>query len=193
MVRRRFGKGGDSSASDPPQVEGGSRRVLDSPRRRGARFSSRSERTPMPELQCHFCGAPVAIGEPIPRDSECESCRHDLRCCRNCRHWDPRYHNECMESMADPVEDKTRRNFCEYFYFSREPYAPAAGGKARESEARAKLEGLFGGAPSKPADAREKLGKLFGDAGPKKPSDARDKLDALFRKPKPESTEESKE
>src|SRR5574341_512566 len=108
----------------------------------------------MATLECHFCGAPVTIGEPIPRDSECESCRHDLRCCRNCRHWDPRYHNECMESMAEPVEDKTRRNFCEYFYFSRVPHAPAAGGKARESEAResearAKLEGLFGGGPSK--------------------------------------------
>jgi hypothetical protein len=95
----------------------------------------------MPALQCHFCGAPVTIGEPIPRDSECESCGHDLRCCRNCRHWDPRYNNECTETMADPVEDKTRRNFCEYFYFSREAYAAPAG-RGREADARAKLAGL---------------------------------------------------
>jgi hypothetical protein len=123
----------------------------------------------MPELQCHFCGTPVPIGEPIPRDSECESCRHDLRCCRNCRHWDARYNNECTETMADPVEDKARRNFCEYFYFNRAPFRAAPGGKAREAEARAKL------------------GKLFGEAPPTaKPADARDRLDALFRK-KPES------
>jgi hypothetical protein len=97
----------------------------------------------MPSLQCHFCGAPVVIGEPIPRDGECESCGHDLRCCRNCRHWDPRVNNECRETEAEPVADKTRRNFCEYFYFSREPFRGAAAGQDRTAEARAKLEALF--------------------------------------------------
>jgi len=131
----------------------------------------------MPELQCHFCGTPVAIGEPIPRDGECESCGHDLRCCRNCRHWDPRYNNECTETMADPVEDKARRNFCEYFYFNRAPYTAAPGGKVREAEARAKL------------------GKLFGETPPTaKPADARARLDALFRKkPEPENEEGGEE
>ena len=147
----------------------------------------------MPALQCHFCGAPVTIGEPIPRDRECESCGHDLRCCRNCRHWDPRYNNECTETMAEPVEDKTRRNFCEYFYFSRAPFAAAPADKARQAEARAKLEGLFKDAPPKESSPREKLGKLFGDASPKaKPPDARDRLDALFRK-EPESEESTEE
>ena len=149
----------------------------------------------MAALECHFCGAPVTIGEPIPRDSECEACGHDLRCCRNCRHWDPRYNNECTETMADPVEDKARRNFCEYFYFNRAPYTAAPGGKAREAEARAKLSGLFKDAPSAPSSAREKLGKLFGETPPAaKPADARARLDALFRKqPDPESEEGSKE
>ena len=142
----------------------------------------------MPELQCQTCGAPVPMGEPIPRDSECESCRTDLRCCRNCRHWDPRYNNECTESMAEPVVDKTHRNFCEYFYFNRAPFAAAGGGKARESEARAKLAGLFGGAPAKATDAREQLGRLFGESAAKKPADAREKLDALFKKPRPEDS-----
>ena len=136
----------------------------------------------MPELQCQSCGAPVPIGEPIPRDAECESCRRDLRCCRNCRHWDPRYNNECTESMADPVVDKARRNFCEYFYFNRAPYAAAAGGQRRESDARAKLAGLFKDAP--PAV---------------KPPDARARLDALFKKPeragesRPEGSEDTEE
>jgi len=130
----------------------------------------------VPALQCQFCGAPVTVGEPIPRDAECESCRHDLRCCRNCRHWDPRYNNECTETMADPVEDKTRRNFCEYFYFNRAPFAPATGAKSRESEARSKLAGLFKAAP--PAD---------------KQADARARLDALFKKPKPENAADPEE
>ena len=142
----------------------------------------------MPTLQCYFCGAPVTIGEPIPRDGECDSCGHDLRCCRNCRHWDPRYNNQCTETMADPVEDKARRNFCEYFYFNRAPFAAAPADKGRQTEARAKLADLFKHAPKTEHGAREKLGKLFGDSPPAaKPADARDRLDALFRKkPEPE-------
>jgi hypothetical protein len=141
----------------------------------------------MPALQCHFCGAPVTLGEPIPRDSECEQCRSDLRCCRNCRHWDPRYNNECTETMAEPVEDKTRRNFCEFFYFSRAPFAGVPTSQKREAEARAKLAGLFKDAPSKAPSARDKLKDLFRNSPPaaKKPDDARERLDALFRKEPP--------
>ena len=121
----------------------------------------------MPVLQCHVCGAPVTIDEPIPRDAECGSCRNDLRCCRNCRHWDPRYTNECTETMADPVTDKDRRNFCEYFYFSREPFAGATRGSGGADAARAKLDALFrkpGETPAadRAAEARRRLDSLFG-------------------------------
>jgi hypothetical protein len=136
----------------------------------------------MAPLQCHFCGAAVTIGEPIPRDGECESCRRDLRCCRNCRHWDPRYNNECRETMAEPVEDKTRRNFCEYFVFDRAPIAAAAKDRTRENEARAKLMGLFKQAP--PSGAQP--GAPSASPGP----DAKSRLDALFKKkPEPEGPE----
>lgn len=104
----------------------------------------------MAQLVCQTCGTPVPLDEPIPRDSECAKCRTDLRCCRNCRHWDERYNNQCTEPQADPVQDKTRRNFCEFFYFSRAAFAgpggPATGPGAsrdRAAEARAKLEALF--------------------------------------------------
>lgn len=122
----------------------------------------------MASPQCHFCGAPVTVGEPIPRESECESCRRDLRCCRNCRHYDVRYNNACRETMADPVEDKDRKNFCEYFDFTTEPFVAAASGD-RAAKARAGLDALFGstGKPDRAADARAKL-------------------DALFRKPDPD-------
>lgn len=138
----------------------------------------------MPSLQCQSCGATVSFDEPIPRDAECESCRTDLRCCRNCRHYDPRMNNECRETQADPVVEKKRRNFCEFFYFSREAYAAgkAASGAA---DARAKLNALFGGAPAEtPADPRKKLESLFG-GGTKTPeqreAEAREKLKGLFR------------
>lgn len=102
----------------------------------------------MAALVCQTCGTAVTYAEPVPRDSACEKCGTDLRCCRNCRHWDERYNNQCTETQADPVTDKTRRNFCEFFYFSRAAFAGGAGtgsgtSRDRAAEARAKLEALF--------------------------------------------------
>ena len=140
----------------------------------------------MATLQCQTCGEPVTFGEPIPRDAECAQCKSDLRACRNCRHYDPAYNNSCRETMADPVEDKTRRNFCEYFYFNRSAFR-AQPGSSREADARRKLDSLFGGGspPGAPRDPRAQLDALFGGAKPAadRQSDARRRLDDLFRKP----------
>ena len=97
----------------------------------------------MAQLVCQSCGREVGVAEPIARDATCEGCGKDLRCCRNCRHFDERYHNQCTETQAEPVADKTRRNFCEYFYFSRAAFTAAAAGRDRAAEARAKLDALF--------------------------------------------------
>src|SRR5262245_16563313 len=119
----------------------------------------------MPSPTCRHCGATIEVGDPVPRDAECPGCGRDLRACVQCRHYDPAYHNACRETEADPVTEKERRNFCEFFAFSSEPFRAAGG--AREAEARARLSALFGG-PSPAAD---------------RASEARRKLDALFRKP----------
>jgi hypothetical protein len=121
---------------------------------------------------CQFCGAPMTLGDPIGREATCESCGRDLRCCRQCRHYDPAYHNSCRETEADIVEDKERRNFCEYFSFTDAAFRPAVG-RDRQTEARAKLDSLFAkpGQKTKPPD---------------RAAEARSKLDALFRKPDPD-------
>jgi hypothetical protein len=145
----------------------------------------------MPPFLCHSCGAAITIGEPIPRDAECDSCRRDVRCCMNCRHYDIRYNNSCRETMADPVEDKDRRNFCEYFA-PNQAGAPAAKSSAKQAESRAKLDALFGGAgPTGPSQtAREKLDAMFGAKPPAdRAEDARKKLDALFKKEAPPDSE----
>ena len=118
-------------------------------------------------LSCRHCGAAVTLGEPIGREATCASCGSDLHACRQCRHFDTGYNNSCRETMADPVEDKDRRNFCEYFSFS--PGAFHAGTNERQATARAKLEGLFG--PTAPG------------AAPRSAGEARAKLESLFRKP----------
>jgi len=146
----------------------------------------------MPSLQCHFCGAPVTVGEPVPRDSECESCRRDLRCCINCRHYDTRYNNSCRETMADPVEDKDRRNFCEYFSFSPEPRAAADQHSGRQADARSKLERMFKDRGASDSGAAGKLESVMGRPGQAgdRSAEARAKLDALFGKPKPRNDPE---
>lgn len=95
----------------------------------------------MAERVCHSCGATGMPADPVPRDAVCARCGADLRCCRNCRHWDTRYHNECKETEAEPVADKARRNFCEYFDYSMVPFASAPTDRA--AAAKAKLEALF--------------------------------------------------
>ena len=96
----------------------------------------------MAERVCHACGAAGVPADPVPREATCETCGADLRCCRNCRHWDPRYHNECRETEAELVFDKRRRNFCEYFSYLSGSSAKASG-RDRAADARAKLEALF--------------------------------------------------
>ena len=143
----------------------------------------------MPSQVCHWCGAPVVIDEPLARDAECGACGHDLRCCRNCRHFDPNFHNQCRETEADVVEDRERRNFCEYFSYRRAPFAGAGAPVKRQSEARSKLDALFQrGAPGAAPAVR---GKREGPVPPTptapdaRAAEARRKLEDLFgKKPK---------
>jgi len=121
-------------------------------------------------LVCQVCGESVPFDEPIPRDAECAGCGTDLRACVQCRHYDTSRNNSCTETEADPVADKTRRNFCEFFYFSRQKAAQRSGTSSREDDARRKLNALFGG------------GSAVKPGGKDAAADARRKLDDLFRK-----------
>ncbi len=97
----------------------------------------------MPDRVCHACGAPVTIEPFVARDAECTRCGADLRACRNCRHWNERLHNQCAETEAEPVADRLRRNFCEFFAYSLAPFASPGAARDRAAEARAKLDALF--------------------------------------------------
>jgi hypothetical protein len=41
-----------------------------------------------------------------------------LKCCKNCRFFDPAAHNQCSDRAAEWVRDKELANFCEYFEFA---------------------------------------------------------------------------
>jgi hypothetical protein len=80
----------------------------------------------------------------VHRASACSSCRRDLKICFNCRFYSPGIHNDCLETSAEPVRDKDRSNFCDYFKFK---------------ESAASGNDPAGG----PDHAREDFSKLFGN------------------------------
>jgi hypothetical protein len=93
---------------------------------------------------CHFCGARLDEKMEVHRSSTCASCGKDLKICCNCRFYSKGVHNDCLETSAEPVKDKDRSNFCDYFQFK--DSAPADGS-----------------APSRKDHAREDFLKLFGN------------------------------
>lgn len=96
---------------------------------------------PADGLNCWRCGAAV-VDEPLPlsRRAECRGCGAELHACRMCEFYDTARANACREPVAEPVNDKTRANFCGWFR-PRPGLAPA--GEDAAEEARRRLEDLF--------------------------------------------------
>ena len=63
---------------------------------------------------CKKCGKPMPEGT-IYRDSTCPSCGADLHSCINCKFYAPGSHYDCHETIEEPVRDKDRSNFCDFF------------------------------------------------------------------------------
>ena len=69
----------------------------------------------MPYLHCFHCKTRWDGESEPPRGAVCVKCGKDLRCCKNCRNYAPTYPNECIESRAEAIADKTRANQCEFY------------------------------------------------------------------------------
>lgn len=88
---------------------------------------------------CWHCAAPLGPLD-FAREGECPRCRRQTHVCRNCRFYQPGLHNDCREPVAEPVQDKTRANFCDYF----EPNPAATTATAADADdLRAAAEALF--------------------------------------------------
>ena len=95
-------------------------------------------------FRCHRCGAASKLldGEVVSRRDECSSCGADMRCCLNCRHFDPSKNNQCAESEADWLADKESANFCDWFKPSDTAFDPLR--KSDADAAQDALAALFG-------------------------------------------------
>ena len=88
---------------------------------------------------CWSCRQTTEMEDKVKRNDECPHCGSDMHSCKNCQYYDPGAHNECKETIAEYVPDKTRANFCGmYKPFDGEREAPLD-----TTAAKAKLEALF--------------------------------------------------
>ena len=79
----------------------------------------------------------------ISRTSICPDCGRDLHVCRNCQFYAPGQHYDCHETVDEPVRNKERANFCDYFK-PRKDFAATSTGSGETSKARDAFAALFG-------------------------------------------------
>jgi hypothetical protein len=90
-------------------------------------------------LYCWNCGMAIELIDKVVRKDTCPGCNKDLRCCKNCRFWDPGAHNQCRENLTEYVPDREKANFCASFTIREGPLNSGED----TSAAKAKLEALF--------------------------------------------------
>lgn len=93
---------------------------------------------------CQKCGREWTLNVNPGRSENCHGCGADLRICLNCQFYDRGVAHQCRERRAEPVDDKTLGNFCEYFEFVRREWQGNDGEKSREDAARDALKKLLG-------------------------------------------------
>jgi len=90
-------------------------------------------------MNCAFCSGDLNIENKVSRSDTCPKCGRDLRCCKQCKFYDPNAYNECREVSADRIVDKERANFCDYFVLK----GSAAKSESTVEGAKRALEALF--------------------------------------------------
>jgi len=94
---------------------------------------------------CHRCGHELNLMASVARTDGCPSCHSDLKCCLNCRFFDPGMNNQCREPQAEWQTDKEKANFCEFFDFRSTSAIglPGRAGQSSQKSARDAFDSLF--------------------------------------------------
>jgi len=87
---------------------------------------------------CHQCKKEIKLESFTGRQEQCPFCCADLHGCGNCTFYERGAYNDCRESQAERVLDKTRSNFCDYFSFRQ-----TNNSTEKQPDAKDKLETLF--------------------------------------------------
>ncbi|MEW5815455.1 MAG: hypothetical protein AB1798_08705 [Spirochaetota bacterium] len=66
-----------------------------------------------------------------------------MKICLNCKFYEPGAYWDCRETIQEPVWDKERANFCEYFYLATEARGAVDKDREKSKKARSQFEKLF--------------------------------------------------
>jgi len=91
---------------------------------------------------CYKCGATIEL-EKVSRRDECPKCGSDLRVCLNCAFYAESKANACVESQAEPVKEKDRANYCDFFRFKEKGTRAGGSGTKQEKSGKAEAEKLW--------------------------------------------------
>jgi len=87
---------------------------------------------------CCWCKKEVSVSDKIRRDEVCPFCKNDIHSCVNCKFHDEGKHNKCSEPNSEWVNDREKRNYCDYFVFR-----DSVKTEYEKDKARKKIETLF--------------------------------------------------
>lgn len=90
---------------------------------------------------CQQCKKENSIADRVAYRETCLHCSADLHSCVQCEFYDPRAYNECRETSAERILEKSKSNFCDF-------YAPAKGAGSgpkapAKDDLKAAAEALF--------------------------------------------------
>jgi ribosomal protein L40E len=106
------------------------------------------------ELVCFRCGATLrSLPLPLSRQDQCPFCSVYLHVCMMCESFDPNVSNQCREDDAEPVHEKERANFCEWFRPGTDVFD--AHRAAQEDRSKEALSALFTDRQAEPQDPSE--------------------------------------
>lgn len=130
---------------------------------------------------CFFCGAEVDVTDRIKHTESCFSCKADLHCCMNCRHYDPSRKYECRELINNPIYDKVRRNYCDMFLYLE---GPPREHELKELQDKAKSEAdkLFSGMNPEPTEEEKTYQKNIKEQQEKQENKHKELAESLFKK-----------
>lgn len=89
---------------------------------------------------CHACRKELLLDKKIGRRDECPFCHADLHCCLNCKFYERTASKQCREPVAEPVKEKQKANYCDYFTFAE---SGEGSEKASLEKSRRQLDDLF--------------------------------------------------
>lgn len=93
--------------------------------------------------RCYHCAAAWDPPRKPGFNERCPQCDAFLRCCLNCRLYDPHAAGQCHSPTTERVRDKHRPSFCEEFVFVERTGTELGEGQQRATSARAKFGQLF--------------------------------------------------